>query len=144
MDKIEIEGLIFEDLGGCCPRQFDVYDKDGNYKAYIRYRYGCLTVSTSPLGNQICSYTPKSKYPMQGNFNSDKQTMQYLKRIAKQINNYYYLLEHPKRRYIKKSMRDFKNDIFSKILYENLIKDIKKPYGVGIICKFNKSSEKEK
>ena len=143
MDKIEIDGLIFEDLGGCCPRQFDVYDKDGNYKAYIRYRYGCLIVYTEPLGNQIWGYTPKSKYPMQGDFNSDKQTMQYLKRIAKQINNYYYLLEHPKRRYIKKSMLDLKNDIFSKILYENLIKDIEKVDGFGLSCKYNKKGKEQ-
>lgn len=117
---IEINGYKF-DGGGSCPEQYDVY-KDDKYVAYVRFRWGNCTVRTDAGFDSdiICYY---DKFDMwQGEFDSEKQRMYYLKLIAKQIEKYYQP-KKPKRQYHKNKLNEKYgiNPEIAKILFENLI-----------------------
>lgn len=116
---IEINGYKF-DGGGSCPEQYDVY-KDEKIVAYVRFRWGSLTVNTEPLGEYICCYDNFSGF--QGNFNSEKQRMYYLKLITKQIDKFYEP-KKPKRKYKRKNKNfDTNFNIFSECLKNMILSD---------------------
>lgn len=116
---IEINGYKF-DGGGSCPEQYDVY-KDEKIVAYVRFRWGSLTVNMEPLGEYICCYDNFSDF--QGNFNSEKQRMYYLKLITKQIDKFYEP-KKPKRKYKRKNKNfDTNFNIFSECLKNMILSD---------------------
>lgn len=84
MDKI-INGYKFVQTSSVCPEQYDVY-KDYKRVAYIRLRWGDLTVSTSPWGAEIYSH---SFNDYQGSFETEKERTYYLRIIAKEIKKFY-------------------------------------------------------
>lgn len=116
---IEINGYKF-DGGGSCPEQYDVY-KDDKYVAYVRFRWGSCTVRTEPGfdADIICDYCNFDMW--QGNFDSEKQRMYYLKLITKQIEKYYQP-KKPKRKYHRKSKYDLHLGLeLVNMLFENMI-----------------------
>ena len=118
---IEINGYKF-DGGGSCPEQYYVYKED-KCVAYVRLRWGNLTVDTKPLGDRICGYCPKGLTV--GDFNSEKQRQYYLGLIVKRIEEY-YKPQKPKRKYTKKKKKYFfdikVNNLFTSI-FNDIIKE---------------------
>ena len=127
---IEINGYKF-DGGGSCPEQYNVY-KDDKYVAYVRFRWGSCTVKTEPGfdADIICDYC-NFRFG-QGNFDSEKQRIYYLKLIAKQIKKYYQP-KKPKRKYHRKSKFDLHlSPEFAKLLFENITQKLPEDMGAGI------------
>lgn len=73
-----------------CPEQYDVFDKDGNQIAYIRVRYGELTV-----------YCPDCRYCLilsseikgYGGFKNDEERISMFDLIIDEIDKYYINLQ---------------------------------------------------
>ena len=78
-DEIKIGELLFVG-GGMCPEQYDVF-KDGKEVAYVRLRYGCLTVDV-PYGNVVGEWEDMNG---DGCFDDDER-MTFLNRCADKIN----------------------------------------------------------
>lgn len=115
----EINGYKFNG-GGICPEQYDVY-KNNKKVAYVRLRFGCCEVTTKPLGDYIWSYDRFGHW--QGEFNSEKQRMYYLKLITKRIEKFYQVGKKCTRKPPKQFLKDVipKNREFYYNLFEDII-----------------------
>ena len=89
----EIMGLGFERTSGSCPEQYDVYNEKGKV-AYIRLRWGCLTVEPYEKPDDefasddtICRFNAEFD-DWQGEFDTEKQRIKYLKICARKIIEY--------------------------------------------------------
>jgi len=69
-----------------CPEQYDVYDENGRYVAYIRLRWGHLRVDDD-MGNTIYSHDFEECY--KGWFDTDEEREAYLGLIGTKIQDHY-------------------------------------------------------
>ena len=81
---MEIKGLNFNCTCGCCPEQYDVYDKNGDIVGYVRLRYGNLTCEYPNVFGE-CIYHATFDDGWTGCFESEEQRMEYLSDIADKI-----------------------------------------------------------
>lgn len=73
---------------GACPEQYDVFDTDGNYIAYVRLRWGFLSATSSANFDTVPSisfYDHTFKDGWLGSFPSDKSRAKHMRRIEKAI-----------------------------------------------------------
>lgn len=73
--------LEFIKTCGACPEQYDVFDENDNQVAYIRLRWGYLSVEYD--GKEIYSHTFSDD--MKGSFDNEEERQKYLSIIRKKI-----------------------------------------------------------
>ena len=80
----EIRNEIVLDKTCCaCPAQWDAYFS-GEIVAYIRFRYGRMTVECPDVGGELV-YSMQSEDGMQGMFNSDVEEKVFLSKALNAI-----------------------------------------------------------
>lgn len=84
--------LRFEQTCGSSPEQYDVYDENNNQVAYVRLRWGCLSVSCPDYGCEVV-YDHEFSDGFKGCFSGEQERSKYMKRITKAIIEYYEDLE---------------------------------------------------
>ena len=93
---MQIDNYDFVKTCGACPEQYDVFDADGTQVAYVRLRWGCLTVKCPDVGGTEI-YSADIGDGLTGSFESDQQRMYHLKEISERID----LLNRAADRYIE-------------------------------------------
>ena len=80
----KIKGLDFVCTCFACPEQYDVYDYKEKIVGYVRLRYGNLTCKYPDIGGELI-YEASIGDGLCGRFESDKQRMNHLNKIAVKI-----------------------------------------------------------
>lgn len=77
----------FEFVKTCerCPEQYDVF-LDGKYVAYVRLRFGYLTVELGEAGSDNFVYEKKFDNMWKGEFYDEEEKEKYLSEIAEVLN----------------------------------------------------------
>lgn len=81
--------LVFKCTCDCSPEQYDVFDANGKYVAYVRLRYGRLRVSFSAVELYDVIYEHCFDDNWMGRFDNDEQREKYMKKIRKKIVEYH-------------------------------------------------------
>ena len=84
LDIYHINGLEFRMTCIACPEQYDVFDEEGIQVAYIRLRYGYLSVDIPDCDGETI-YTHEFDDKWKGVFDNEEERFNYLYDIAKII-----------------------------------------------------------
>lgn len=89
---LKIDGVIFIMTCCACPEQYDAYfeedGEDGRIRAYVRLRWGTLTVECPDVGGKLV-YHHRFDEDYKGEFSSIKETNEHLTKAAIEIRKYY-------------------------------------------------------
>lgn len=87
---MKIRNYYFKQTCFECPEQYDVFDKHGKQVAYVRLRWGSLSVECPDVGGAVI-YSAEIGNDS-GSFRSKKQRYRHLIKIAERI-EWYNILE---------------------------------------------------
>ena len=91
---LKIENYVFCLTCIACPEQYDVFDKDNELIAYVRYRHGRLTVNPYILGTddidlETLIYSEEIGDEYDGCFSDEEERLVILNKAAEKIKDFY-------------------------------------------------------
>lgn len=87
-DEINIGNLTFKLTCAACPEQYDVTDSDGKQVAYVRLRWGRLTVQCPDVGGALVYDYSFEDDDLKGRFDSVDEREVFLVNSAARINRW--------------------------------------------------------